>query len=601
LVLLGILAVAALANHEDQVSDLLRLTPETDYSSSPSLSSDGRWIVYSTNRAESGNEDIWIDSAKGQAARRLTTNPAADLDPAISPDGRLIAFRSERENGGIYLIDSDGSHEHLLIPGGRSPSFSPDGRSIAYWIGDPDDSAPSGELYVKSLADGATRRIAPGFVDARYPAWSPDGRFLLLNGCAAGSTSFPACQDLWVARTEGSALVQTGAIPLLETENIALNPLPSAWRGNAIFVSGRVGAGIDALWELTIGKDMRVTGKPRQLTVGEAREHGPSVTANGTVAFSRISGALHTWRIAVDTSGGPARATKLTDAPIGDCCPAVSRDGRFLFFTRRIQIVKDLFRKDLSSGVDSVLVVSPEEKFWPVPDAVGEKVAFESRHESESSIHLVVGDKPPRKLCAGCSHPTSWLGEKAIFHTSQTGGISLLDTETGVSNTVLQGAAGVTLGEADWNPQNEYLLFTAGTGGTTRQVHAVRFRKSTGHAEGPWLLLTPDPQMAERPRWSTGGKTFFYLSNRDGYVCVWGQRFVPGTTQTEKPFPVYHYHDYPRFSPNRAVPVSRGFSVAGNSIFLNVGESIETVWVGSFGTPSLASLLRSRMLSEFYR
>jgi hypothetical protein len=74
LVLLGILAVAALANHEDQVSDLLRLTPETDYSSSPSLSSDGRWIVYSTNRAESGNEDIWIDSAKGQAARRLTTN-----------------------------------------------------------------------------------------------------------------------------------------------------------------------------------------------------------------------------------------------------------------------------------------------------------------------------------------------------------------------------------------------------------------------------------------------------------------------------------------------------------------------------------------------
>lgn len=598
----AVLAIAALAGGDERVNNVLRLTPETDHSNSPSLSRDGKWVVYASNRAETGNSDIWIDSTRGGAARRLTTNPAADTDPSLSPDGRQVAFRSERENSGIYVVGADGSNERLLFPGGRSPIFSPDGRFIAFWIGDPDDSAPSGELYITSLAGGSPRRLAADFIDARYPAWSPDGRFLVFEGCRAEFGPFPACTDLWISHADGPGSVQTGAMPLLEADKIDLYPHQKVWRGDDILVSGKRGTGIDALWALTISRTtMRVVGKPRQLTLGEAREHEPSVAANGTIAFSRLSGALHTWRIALDASGEPARASKLTDAPIGECCPSASPDGRYLFFTRRIQTVKDLFRKDLTTGADSVLLMSPEEKSWPVPDVDGKKVAFESRHEQESSIELLVQDQPLRKLCVGCSHPTSWFGDHEIFHASPKGGIALLNVDTGVSRTVLSGTAGMTLGEADWNPDNEYLLFAASTNGATKQVFAVQFPESGGAAEGPWVPLTPQPQMAERPRWSNGGKMFFYLSNRDGYLCVWGQRFVPRATSLEKPFPVFHYHDYPRFSPNRADPASRGFSVADNSIFLNVGESIETVWVGMLGPPSITSFLRDRLIARVSR
>ena len=171
--------------------------------------------------------------------------------------------------------------------------------------------------------------------------------------------------------------------------------------------------------------------------------------------------------------------------------------------------------------------------------------------------------------------------------------MALLDVNTGLSHAALRTTAGVTLGEADWSPANNYLLYTESSNGTNKQVYAVRFPRSASSAQGPRIELTPELQDAERPRWSPDGKTFYYLSNQDGYLCVWGNRFVPSEKRPiGEPFAVMHYHDYPRFSPNSADPVSRGFSVAGESIFINIGEEMKTIWVGRLGPPSLTSIFR---------
>jgi serine/threonine protein kinase len=594
-------AVVARADWGDRLTDLRRLTPETDHSGFSSLSRDGKWVAYASNRAEAGNVDIWLDSVRGGAPRRLTTNPAKDGEPSIAPNGNSVVFRSERNGGGIYLIGADGAGERLLVPNGRSPAFSPDGGVIAYWIGDSDDSVPSGQLFLISPQGGIPRRLVPDFVVARYPTWSPDGQYLVFEGCRANNQLFPACNEFWITRADGSATVNTGALAALEAQNVELfeNSHRKAWHDGSIFFSARR-ATVDALWELPISpKDMRVSRTPRQATSGEAREGEPSIAANGAIAFDRLSGALRVWRIALDTSGLPANASKLTDASFGECCPSSTRDGGWLFFTRRIHDVKDLFRKNLATGAESVIFASPEEKAWPVPNEDGTRVAFESRRGNEFSIKLISPGQQARTLCAGCSHPTSWFGGNAIFDTSSKGEFALLDAETGVSRRVLSVTGGLTLGEADWSPNSEYLLFTASTNGASKQVYAVRFPKSSGSAEGPWILLTPEPQLAERPRWSEDGKAFYYLSNRDGYLCVWGQSFVPGGKRPPgKPFPIMHYHDYPRFSPNSADPVSRGFSVARGSIFLNVGEEVEALWVGSLGPPSLTSIIREMWLSK---
>jgi eukaryotic-like serine/threonine-protein kinase len=600
-VLIAMSAVLASADWGDRLTNLRRLTPETDHSTFPSLSRDGKRVAYASNRAEAGNVDIWLDSARGGAARRLTTNPAEDGEPSIAPDGNSVVFRSERNGGGIYIIGADGAGERLLVPSGRSPAFSPDGSVIAYWTGDPDDSAPSGQLFMISSQGGIPRRLVPDFLVARYPTWSPDGRYLAFEGCRANNQFFPACNEFWITRADGSATVNTGALAALQSQNVELffYSHRKAWHAGSIFFGARR-ANVDALWELPISQnDMRISRPPRQATSGEAREGRPSIAANGAIAFDRLSGALRIWRIELDPFGRAANASKLTDASFGECCPSSTRGGRWLFFTRRIHDVKDLFRRDLVTGAESVIFASREEKAWPVPNEDGTRVAFESRRGNEFSIKLIAQGQGARTLCVGCGHPTSWFGGNAVFHTSPDGEFALLDVETGVSHGVLSGAGDLTLGEADWSPNNEYLLFTASTNEGNKQVYAVRFPKASGSAEGPWIALTPEPRLVERPRWSEDGKTFYYLSNRDGYLCVWGQSFAPGEKSAQgKPFPIMHYHDYPRFSPNSADPVSRGFSVARGSIFLNVGEEVKTLWVGSLGPPSLAGIFREMWLSK---
>lgn len=73
----------------------------------PSLSPDGRWVVYAGEG--SGNRDIYLQSVTGQTPINLTSDSSADDNqPVFSPDGERIAFRSSREGGGIFVMGRTG-------------------------------------------------------------------------------------------------------------------------------------------------------------------------------------------------------------------------------------------------------------------------------------------------------------------------------------------------------------------------------------------------------------------------------------------------------------------------------------------------------------
>src|SRR5207244_12307649 len=125
-------------------------------------------------RAQAGDLEIRVQHLPSGTPRRLTTSPAEDVDRSLAPDGSAVVFRSERDGGGVYIVDVAGGEERLLARNGRNPRFSPDGRTIAYWIGDNDATTASGQLFLLSLADGVSVRLAADFKDARSPVWSSD-------------------------------------------------------------------------------------------------------------------------------------------------------------------------------------------------------------------------------------------------------------------------------------------------------------------------------------------------------------------------------------------------------------------------------------------
>src|SRR5947209_709501 len=68
-------------------------TGRFDGASGLSWTPDGR-IVFTSEA--SGNLDLWIMDGDGGNRKQLTTDSHSDITPSVSPDGRFVVFTSNR-------------------------------------------------------------------------------------------------------------------------------------------------------------------------------------------------------------------------------------------------------------------------------------------------------------------------------------------------------------------------------------------------------------------------------------------------------------------------------------------------------------------------
>lgn len=207
---------------------------------SPSISPDGRWVVYAVNEPaydpDKAVSDLWLVPADGSTPpRRITNTKGGEDDVAWAPDSHRLAFSAKREgdeDAQIYVLDVEGGEAQRVtgVPfAARKPQWRPDGHAILfeasvwpgatdiesnrkaraerkdrkfnmrtydhspvrYWNEWYDDRRPS--LWVQSLDDGkAARDILSGTAlykeDGFFgvangdggvslsPRWSPDGK-----------------------------------------------------------------------------------------------------------------------------------------------------------------------------------------------------------------------------------------------------------------------------------------------------------------------------------------------------------------------------------------------------------------------------------------
>jgi dipeptidyl aminopeptidase/acylaminoacyl peptidase len=207
----------------------VRLTNSKEREHSPRWSPNGRYLAFLSSREDSNEvEQIWLLDRTGGEAERLTNLPGGVSDYAWSPDGARLAVvasdpRPDRLAAGPdsskkrprpividrYRFKYDGvgyigkEREHLylftladrkatpLTPGDYdevSPSWSPDGRSIAFLSRRrPEyDRTDNWDVYVVATEPGAEPRQLTTFVGAdgdpewggRAPSWSPDGKLI---------------------------------------------------------------------------------------------------------------------------------------------------------------------------------------------------------------------------------------------------------------------------------------------------------------------------------------------------------------------------------------------------------------------------------------
>jgi Tol biopolymer transport system component/tRNA A-37 threonylcarbamoyl transferase component Bud32 len=333
----------------------------------PSLSPDGKWVVYSGNG--NGSRQIYLQSVRGQTPLDLSRDATVNDDqPVFSPDGERIAFRSSREGGGIFVMGRTGEAVKRVTHIGFRPTWSPDGSQLAFTTENvelyPQNSVTQSELWIVQVNTGEMRRLNEGdAVLASWsphnqriaythrlgksaqsavwttpvsggtpkpvttesatnwnPVWSPDGKYLYFSSDRRGS------MNLWRVPIDEASGETRGEPEAITTPAPYLaHPSLSADGKHIVYTSALVTANIQ---QLTLDPSSEVKGEPAWVTTGSLRwsDPDPSPDGNWVAIYSLVQPEGHLYVVHPDGTG----MRQLTSDSAIDRMPRWSPDGKWI-------------------------------------------------------------------------------------------------------------------------------------------------------------------------------------------------------------------------------------------------------------------------------
>ncbi len=323
----------------------LLLSPETGagrQNLSPSLSPDGRYVAFISERDLFTLEIFLADAQTGEVVRRITSAVRdahfdairfLDSSGAWSPDGEelaVVVFARGRNQIQLYRTRDGRPDRTLDVPAEvgeiRGPTYSPDGRSLAF-SGHVEGRT---DLYVKDLETGEFTRLTEDGYSVLQPTFSPDGSRIAFVTDRGPGTDLE--RMVFGPRGIGIIEVETGAFERLApfSEADHWNPQFAPDGESLFFLADPDGFRDLYRVELGSGDLRRVTRLATGVSGITAGSPAMSVAREtGTVAFSVFDGGeYHVYALDAAEVGGEAVAPDDVVAAQGRRLPGAHEAGQ---------------------------------------------------------------------------------------------------------------------------------------------------------------------------------------------------------------------------------------------------------------------------------
>ncbi|RZU43456.1 winged helix-turn-helix domain-containing protein [Edaphobacter modestus] len=401
----------------------------------------------------------------------LTSAPGDARSPSFSPDGRQIAFvwnGVERRHYDIYVQLVGGDTPLQLthhkrgdgVPG--PPQWSPDGREIAFARCNSDRDG----VYTVPALGGPERRLTNSpcreWVAGR-PIWTPDSKaMVMLDQCTPAG---PRAVVLFSFATGEKRCLATGSHGDFGAED-ALSP-----DGRTVAFSHHTDATYGELYAVPLSGE-----GPRRLVSGGIHFWNLMWTPDGKyiVFYSNRGNMMRAWRVPV--AGGPVEP-EMVYPGVG----SISQDGRRLAYTEsQTGEAPAIWRADLSKAGGPVLRTRKliysqfmEDCAQPSPD--GTRLALQSGRSGTNQI---------------------WLNSTDGDHPVQLTNI------------------GGHSGTPRWSPDGRWIAFDARVGDYAH-IYVVDAEGRNLHA------ITHGDSDNVVPSWSRDGRFIYFASPRTGSRQIW--------------------------------------------------------------------------------
>lgn len=465
--------------------------------------------------------DLYVGSADGGTARRLTSHPGLELFPKFSPDGNEIAFSAEY-NGTrqVYVIPTNGGMPRQLTwyndvgpmpPRGgydyRVLDWTPDGKHVLVRANRLPWGPRMGKYYLVPAGGGDETPLA--IPEGGGGMFSPDGKRIVFTPMDREFRTWKRhrggrAQDVWTYDLTENVSRQL-------TDAAATDNQP-VWVGDAIYFTSDREFTLNLYRWSPDSDPIRVTGHDEYDVLWPSAGPEAIVYENGGWIYRFDPEAGVAEKLDLQVAGDrPGRMPRVVEGSEFIQAADLSPDGKRAAFSAR----GDLFTVPAENGPIRNLTQTPEAReisaTWS-PD--GEQLAYLSDATGEYEIWLVdqKGEGAARQVTSGGQiwrFAPVWSPDSSkLVFGDKAQRLNLVDVRTGTI-TEIDRSTHEDITTYAWAPDSRHIAYVKdnSVGFSSIWLHSVEPKRN--------VQVTGDDTNDTSPAFDPEGRYLYFLSSRD--------------------------------------------------------------------------------------